>query len=164
MHQIDLEDEAKPTRDAQRILNPHMKEVVKAKVLKLLDVGIIYPILDSKWVSLVQVVLKKSGIIVVKNEDEELMPTRITTGWRVCIDYRRLNKVTRKDHFLIPFIDEMLERLASHNYYCFLDGYSGYNQIAIALEDQDKTNFTCPIGTFAHRRMPFGLCNAPTTF
>jgi hypothetical protein len=127
MHQIHLEDESKPTRDAQRRLNPHMKEVVKKEVLKLLDVGIIYPILDSQWVSPVQVVPKKSGIIMVKNEDEELIPTRITTGWRVCIDYRRLNKVTRKYQFPLPFINQMLERLAGHNYYCFLDGYSGYN-------------------------------------
>ena len=127
MHQIFLEDEAKPTRDAQIRLNSHIKEVVKVEVLKLLDVGIIYPTLDSKWVNLVQVVSKKSGITVVKNEDNELVPTRITTGWRVCIDYRRLNKVTRKDHFPMPFIDQMLERLAGHRYYWFLDGYSGYN-------------------------------------
>jgi hypothetical protein len=164
MHQIHLEDEAKPTKDAQRRLNPHMKEVVKKEVLKLLDVGIIYPILDNQWVSPVQVVPKKNGITVVKNEDEELIPTRITTRWRVCIDYRRLNKVTRKDHFPLPFIDQMLERLAGHNYYCFLDGYIGDNQTAIAPEDQDKTTFTCPFGTFAYRRMPFGLCNAPATF
>jgi hypothetical protein len=164
MHQIHLEDEAKLTRDAQRRLNPHMKEVVKKEILKLLDVGIIYPILDNQWVSPVQVVPKKSGITVVKNEDEELIPTRITTGWRVCIDYRRPNKVTRKDHFPLPFINQMLERLAGHSYYCFLDGYSGYNQIAIAPKDHDKTTFTCPFGTFAYRRMPFGLCNASATF
>jgi hypothetical protein len=112
-----------------------MKEVVKKEVLKLLDVGIIYPISDSQWVSPVQVVQKKSGITVVKNEDEELIPTIITTGCSVCIDYRRLNKVTRKDHFPLPFIDQMLERLVGHSYYCFLVGYSGYNQIAIAPED-----------------------------
>jgi hypothetical protein len=76
----------------------------------------------------------------------------------------KLNKVTRKDHFPLPFIDQMLERLTGHSYYCFLDGYSGYNQIAIAPEDQDKTTFTCPFGTFAYKRMPFGLCNAPATF
>jgi hypothetical protein len=164
MHQIHLEDEAKPTRDAQRRLNPHMKEVVKNEVLKLLDVGIIYPISNSQWVSPVQVVPKKSGITMVKNEDEELIPTRITTGWMVCIDYKRLNKVARKDHFPLPFIDQMLKRLAGHSYYCFLDGYNGYNQIVIAPEDQDKTNFTCPFGTFAYKRMPIGLCNALTTF
>ncbi|CAN6704199.1 unnamed protein product [Malus baccata var. baccata] len=92
------------------------------------------------------------------------MPTRIQTGWRVCIDYRKLNNTTRKDHFPLPFIDQMLERLAGHSFYCFLDGYSRYNQIVIAPDDQEKTTFTCPFGTFAYRRMPFGLCNAPATF
>ncbi|KAL4363682.1 hypothetical protein GQ457_04G024510 [Hibiscus cannabinus] len=94
----------------------------------------------------------------------ELIPTRTVTGWRVCMDYRKLNKATRKDHFPLPFIDQMLDRLARKQFYCFLDGYSGYNQIAIAPEDQSKTTFTCPYGTFAFRRMPFGLRNAPATF
>ena len=82
----------------------------------------------------------------------------------MCIDYRKLNLATRKDHFLLPFMDQMLEHLAGKSFYCFLDGYSGYNQIVIAPEDQEKTTFTCPFGTFAYRRMPFGLCNAPATF
>ena len=164
MHRILLEEGSKPTRDAQRRLNPPMMEVVKKEILKLLNVGIIYPISDSKWVSPVQVVPKKSGITVVKNEENELVPTRVQTGWRVCIDYRKLNAATRKDHFPLPFIDQMLERLSGHSHYCFLDGYSGYNQIVIAPEDQEKTTFTCPFGTFAYRRMPFGLCNAPATF
>ncbi|KAH9792667.1 hypothetical protein KPL71_004223 [Citrus sinensis] len=164
MHRILLEEESKPTRDAQRRLNPLMMEVVKNEILKLLNVGIIYPISDSKWVSPVQVVPKKSGITVVKNEENKLVPTRVQTGWRVCIDYRKLNAATRKDHFPLPFIDQMLERLSGHSHYCFLDGYSGYNQIVIAPEDQEKTTFTCPFGTFAYRRMPFGLCNAPATF
>ncbi|XP_062017928.1 uncharacterized protein LOC133734314 [Rosa rugosa] len=155
---------AKPSREAQRRLNPPMKEVVKKEVIKLLDCGIIYPISDSKWVSPVQVVPKKSGITVVKNEQNELVPQRTVTGHRVCIDYRKLNTTTRKDHFPLPFIDQMLERLAGHSFYCFLDGYSGYNQIAIAHEDQEKTTFTCPFGTFAYRKLPFGLCNAPGTF
>ncbi|KAH9680863.1 hypothetical protein KPL71_026717 [Citrus sinensis] len=148
----------------QRRLNPNMKEVVRTEVLKLLDAGIIYPISDSSWVSPVQVVPKKSGATVVTNADNELIPTRVTTGWRVCIDYRKLNSVTHKDHFPLPFIDQMLDRLAGHEFYCFLDGYSGYNQIPIAPKDQEKTTFTCPFGTFAYRRMPFGLCNAPATF
>ncbi|KAG5540097.1 hypothetical protein RHGRI_020361 [Rhododendron griersonianum] len=164
MHRIHLEENAKTSREPQRRLNPAMQEVVRAEILKLLDAGVIYPISDSNWVSPVQVVPKKSGVTVVKNEDNELVPTRVQTGWRVCIDYRKLNSMTRKDHFPLPFIDQMLERLAGHEYYCFLDGYSGYNQIPIAPEDQEKTTFTCPYGTFAYRRMPFGLCNAPATF
>ena len=141
-----------------------MKEVVKKEVLKLLDVGVIYPIANRKWVSPTQVVLKKSGVTVVANEHNELIPTRVTTSWRVCIDYRKLNADTRKDHFPLPFVDQMLERVAGHEFYCFLDGYSRYNQIEIALEDQEKTTFTCPFGTFAFRKMPFGLCNALGTF
>ncbi|KAM1903840.1 hypothetical protein ACFX13_041302 [Malus domestica] len=164
MHRIFLEEGAKPTREAQRRLNPPMMEVVKKEIIKLLDCGVIYPISDSRWVSPVQVVPKKSGVTVVKNAEDELVPTRIQTGWRVCIDYRELNNTTRKDHFPLPFIDQMLERLAGHSFYCFLDGYSGYNQIVIAPDDQEKTTFTCPFGTFAYRRMPFGLCNAPATF
>jgi hypothetical protein len=141
-----------------------MMDVVKKEILKLLEVGVIYPISDSNWISPVQVVPKKTGITIVKNQNDELVPTRVQNGLRVCIDYRKLNVVTRKDHFPLPFIDQMLERLAGHSYYCFLDGYSGYFQIAIAPEDQEKTTFTCPFGTFAYRRMPFGLCNAPATF
>lgn len=141
-----------------------MKEVVKKVIIKWLDVGIIYPISDSSWVSPVQCVPKKGGITVITNDNNELIPTRTITGWRVCMDYRKLNKATRKDHFPLPFIDQMLDRLAGRTYYCFLDGYSGYNQIAISPEDQEKTTFTCPYGTFAFRRMPFGLCNAPVTF
>ncbi|KAM1376190.1 hypothetical protein ACFX2F_037958 [Malus domestica] len=164
MHRILLEDGSKTTREPQRRLNPHMKEVVRSEVLKLLDVGIIYPISDSKWVSAIQVVPKKVGITVMTNENKELVPTKPTASWRVCTDYRKLNSSTRKDYFPMPFIDQMLERLAGYSHYCFLDGYSGYNQIAIAPEDQEKTTFTCPFGTFAYRRMPFGLCNAPATF
>jgi len=101
---------------------------------------------------------------VITNEKNELIPTRTTTGWRMCIDYRKLNSMTRKDHFPLPFMDQILERVAGHEFYCFLDGYLGYNQIEIALEDQGKTTFTCPFGTFAYRMMPFGLCNAPAMF
>ena len=112
-----------------------MLEVVRTKVIKLLDAGIIYPITDSKWVSPIHVVPKRVGLTVVKNKDNELMPTRIQSGWRVCIDYQKLNTATRKDHFSLPFIDQMVERLAGHEYYCFLDGYSGYNQVPVDPED-----------------------------
>ena len=120
--------------------------------------------INSSWVSPVHVVPKKGGFTVIRNEMNELIPTRTVTRWRVCIDYSKLNTATRKDLFPLPFIDKMLDRLAGHPHFFFLDGYSGYNQIAIAPEDQEKTTFTCPFGTFAFRRMPFGLCNAPATF
>ena len=96
-----------------------MKEVVKKEVLKLLDVGAIYPITDSKWVSPTQVVPKKSGVTVVENEHNELIPTRVSIGWRVCIDYRKLNAGTRKDHIPLPFMNQMLERVAGHEFYFF---------------------------------------------
>nr|GFC23446.1 DNA-directed DNA polymerase [Tanacetum cinerariifolium] len=92
-----------------------------------------------------------------RNEENELIPTRLVIGWRVCIDYRKLNEATRKDHFPLSFMDQMLERLAGNEYYCFLDGFSGYFQIPIDPHNQEKTTFTCPYGTFAYRRMPFGL-------
>ncbi|CAN6544766.1 unnamed protein product [Malus baccata var. baccata] len=164
MHRIFMEAGTKPTVEAQRHLNPIMKEVVRVKVMKLLDAGIIYPISDSKWVNPTQVVPKKTDITVVNNDNNELVRTRMTTGWRMCVDYRKPNNSTRNDHFPLSFIDQMLERLVGHSFYCFLDGYSGYNQIPIAPEDQENTTFTCPFGTFAYRRMPFGLCNAPATF
>ncbi|KAK9058199.1 hypothetical protein SSX86_023039 [Deinandra increscens subsp. villosa] len=164
MHIILMEDDYKPSREAQRRLNPPMMEVVKKEILKLLNAGMIYPISDSKWVSPVQVVPKKTSITITKNEQGELVPTRVQNGWRVCIDYRKLNVSTRKDHFPLSFIDQMLERLAGKTHYCCLDGYSGFHQIPVATEDQEKTTFTCPFGTFAYRRMPFGLCNAPATF
>ena len=164
MHRILLEDGHKPSVEAQRRLNPTMKEVVRKEVLKWLDTGVIYPISDSAWVSPVQVVPKKGGTTVIRTENNILLPSRTVTWWRICIDYQKLNKATRKDHFPLPFLDQMLDRLAGHKYYCFLDGYSGCNQIAIAPDDQEKTTFTCPYGTFAFRQMLFGLCNAPGTF
>ncbi|GJX67402.1 hypothetical protein Tco_0303129 [Tanacetum coccineum] len=160
-HKILMEEDYKPTVQSQRRVNPKIHEVIKKEVLKLLDAGMIYPIFDSPWVSTVHCVPKKGGITVVANEDNELIPTRLVTGWRVCIDYRKLNEATRKDHFPLPFMDQMLERLAGNEFYCFLDGFSGYFQILIDPQDQEKTTFTCPYGTFAYRRMPFGLCNAP---
>nr|GEY64965.1 reverse transcriptase domain-containing protein [Tanacetum cinerariifolium] len=159
-----MEEDYEPTVQHQRWVNPKIHDVIKKEVEKLHDVGLIYSISDSPWVSPVHCVPKKGGITVVNNDDNDLILTHLVTRWRVCIDYRKLNEATRKDHFPLSFMDQMLERLAGNQYYCFLDGFSGYFQIPIDLKDQEKTTFTCPYGTFAYRRMPFGLCNAPGTF
>nr|GEV77320.1 reverse transcriptase domain-containing protein [Tanacetum cinerariifolium] len=163
-HKILLEDDFLPKAQSQRRVNPKIHDVIKKDVEKLLDAGLIYPISDSPWVSPVHCVLKKGGMTVIKNDENKLVPTRLVTGWRVCIDYRKLNEVTRKDHFPLPFMDQMLKRLVGNEYYCFLDRFFGYFQISIDPKDQDKTTFTCPYGTFAYKHMPFGLCNAPGTF
>ncbi|GKE51127.1 reverse transcriptase domain-containing protein [Tanacetum coccineum] len=159
-----MEESFKPVIQPQRRLNPKVQDVVKNEIVKLLDSGLIYPISDSPWVSPIHVVPKKGGMTVMLNGNNELIPSRIVTGWRVCIDYHKLNDAMQKDHFPFPFIDQMLERLSRNEYYYFLDGFLGFFQISIALEDQEKITFTCPYGTFAYRMMPFGLCNAPTTF
>ncbi|GJW98806.1 reverse transcriptase domain-containing protein [Tanacetum coccineum] len=163
-HKIQLLDDKKPIVQKQRGLNLNMQEVVKEEIVKLLDTGIIYPIADSPWVSPIHYVPKKGGITVVTNENDKLVPIRIVTGWRVCIDYRKLNEATSKDHFPLLFMDQMLERLVGNKYFCFLDGFSGYFKIPIDPNDQEKTTFACPFRTYAYRRMPFGLCNAPATF
>ncbi|RDY12858.1 hypothetical protein CR513_02285, partial [Mucuna pruriens] len=120
--------------------------MVKKEFTKLLAVGIIYPISDNQWVSVVQVVPKKSGMTVIKNPQDEM------NSWRVCIDYKKVNQVTCKDHFPLPFIDQVLEKLV------------GYMQIHTMPMDQHKTTFTCLFGTFAYTRMLFSLYNAPSTF
>nr|GEY24817.1 reverse transcriptase domain-containing protein [Tanacetum cinerariifolium] len=135
-HKILMEEDYKPAVQHQRRVNPKIHDFLK----------------------------KEGGFTVLANEENELIPTRLVTGWRVCIDYKKSNKATRKDHFPLPFMDQMLERLAGNEYYCFLDGSSGYFQIPIDPCDHEKTTFTSPYGTFAYRRMPFGLCNAPGTF
>nr|GEU77557.1 DNA-directed DNA polymerase [Tanacetum cinerariifolium] len=140
-HKILMEEDYKPAVQSQRRVNLKIHEV-----------------------SPIHCVPKKGGITVVANENNELIPTRLVTEWRVCIDYRKLNDATHKDYFPLPFMDQMLERLAGNEFYCFLDGFSGYFQIPINPPNQEKTTFTCPYGTFAYRIMPFGLCNAPGTF
>nr|GEY79645.1 reverse transcriptase domain-containing protein [Tanacetum cinerariifolium] len=159
-YKILMEEDYKPAVQSQRRVNPKIHDVIKKEVIKLLDAGMIYPISDSPWVSLIHCVPKKGGMTVVANENNELISIRLVTGWRVCIDYMKLNDATRKDHFSLPFMDQMLERLAGNEFYCFLDGFLGYFQIPIDPQDQEKTTFTCPYGTFAYCRMPFGLCNA----
>nr|GEZ65212.1 DNA-directed DNA polymerase [Tanacetum cinerariifolium] len=162
-HKILLEDDYSPKVQSQRRVNLKIHDVIKKEVKKLLDAGLIY--LSSTSLGLVlSTVLLKKVMTVIKNDENELVPTGLITGWRVYIDYRKLNETTRKDHFALPFMDQMLERLTGNEYYCFLDGFSGYFQIPIDPKDQEKTTFTCPYGTFAYKRKPFGLCNAHGTF
>nr|GEW04397.1 reverse transcriptase domain-containing protein [Tanacetum cinerariifolium] len=139
-HKILMEEDFEPAVQHPRRVNPKIHDVIKKEVLKLLDARLIYPIFDSPWVSLVHCVPKKGGFTVVKSEENELIPTRLVTRWRVCIDY------------------------PGNKYYCFLDGFSGCFQISIDPKDQEKTTFTCPYGTFAYRRMSFGLRNALGAF
>nr|GEU44171.1 reverse transcriptase domain-containing protein [Tanacetum cinerariifolium] len=163
-HKILLEEDYEPKVQSQRRVNPKIHDVIRKEVEKLLDAGLIYLILDSPWVSPVHCVPKKEGVTVVTNDENKLVPTRLVTRWRVCIDYQKLNEATRKDHFPLSFMDQMLERLVGNECYCFLDGFSCYFQIPIDPKDQEKTTFTYTYGTFAYKRMPFGLCNAPGTF
>ena len=145
-HKIVLEDDAKPVRQRQHRLNPKYSLMVKEELDKLLEVGFIYPVPHSEWVSPIVMVLKKNGKI------------------RICQDFRKLNAATKKDYFPLPFTDSILDAVAGHECYSFLDGFSGYNQFKIAKENQLKTTFTTDWGTFAYKVMPFGLCNAPATF
>ncbi|GJR82729.1 hypothetical protein Tco_0153514 [Tanacetum coccineum] len=135
-HKMQLLDDKKPVIQKQRRLNPNMQEVVKKEIVKLLYTGIIYPIADTPLVSHIHYVPKKGGITVVTNKNDKLVPTRTVTGWQVCIDYCKLKEATAKDHFPLPFMDRMLERIAGNKYYCFLDGFSGYFQIPIDPNDQ----------------------------
>nr|GEU99282.1 reverse transcriptase domain-containing protein [Tanacetum cinerariifolium] len=150
------------------IIAKGLKDDEKEALLKVLNShkrAIAWKISDIKSVgNPVHCVPKKCGITVVENKNNVLIPTRLVTGWRVFIDYRKLNDATQKDHFPFPFMDQMLERLAGNEFYCFLDRFFGYFEIPIDPQDQEKTTFTCPYETFAYRGMPFGLCNAPGTF
>ena len=119
--------------------------------MKWLNAEIIYPISDSQWVSSVHVVPKRARVTVTMNDKGEEIQTRLLKKWQVCIDYRKLNVATKKDHFPLPFINQILDRLAGQSYFCFLNGYSGYNQIEIHPDDQEKMTFTCSFGTFAFR-------------
>ncbi|KAK1650225.1 hypothetical protein QYE76_068030 [Lolium multiflorum] len=151
-HAINMEEDAKPVVEHQRRLIPKMKEVVRNEVLKLLEAGIIYPIADSRWVSHVHCVPKKGGMTVVPNDNDELIPQRVVVGYRMCIDFRKVNKVTKKDHYPLPFIDQMLERCMSAIFhgFCesivevFMDDFSIYgNSFDNCLRNLDKVLQRC---------------------
>ena len=145
-HHMNLKENAKPVRQHQRRLNPKYYPIVKEEIEKLLEIGFIYPMLYSEWVSPIVTVPKKSGKI------------------RICQDFRKPNKTTKKDYFPLSFMDAILDAMAGHQCFSFLDDFSSYSQIQNALEDQLKTTFTTNWGIFASMVMLFGLCNAPATF
>ncbi|CAM6113035.1 unnamed protein product [Calypogeia fissa] len=150
-HSIDLMLGARSIRQRQHRMNPKYSLMVKEEIDRLLEAGIIYPMLNSEWVSPIVIVPKKT-----KKDGKPKI--------RVCQDFRKLNDATLKDFYPLPFMNIVLDIVAGHEVYSFLDGYLGYNQIWIKKEDQAKTAFTTEWGIFAFRRMPFGLCNAPGMF
>ncbi|GJY07764.1 reverse transcriptase domain-containing protein [Tanacetum coccineum] len=171
-HKILMEEDYTPAVQHQRRVNPKIHDVIKKEVEKHLDAGVIYLVSDSPWVKPGNTVYQnkkqkeKGGFTVVENEQNELIPTRLVTGWRVCIDYRKLNEATRKDHFPLPFMDQMLERLAGNEYYCFLDGFSSlFSNSHPNQNDQKKTTFTCRIrNDLPTDAALWASCNAPGTF
>nr|GEV64669.1 DNA-directed DNA polymerase [Tanacetum cinerariifolium] len=137
-HKILMEEDFEPVVQHQRRFNPKIHDVIRQEVLKLLDAGLIYPISDSPWVSPVHCIPKRGGFAVVENKDNELIPTCLVTGWSVCIDYQKLNEATRKDHFPLPFMDQMLERLEG-NQLCNAPGTFQRCMMAIFHDMIEKT-------------------------
>ena len=96
--------------------------MVRKEIICLLDAGVIYSILDCKWASPIHCIPKKGGVSLVTNENNDLVPTRAVIGYGMCVDFRKLNKWTKKDHYSLPFINEILQRLANNSYFCYLEG------------------------------------------
>ncbi|MCO5561610.1 hypothetical protein L7F22_015231 [Adiantum nelumboides] len=145
-HHISLKEGNKPIVQRLQRLGVIQQDALLFKVRKLLQAGFIYLVEDLEWVSPVVVTPKKNG------------------KWRVCVDYKPLNVATKRDHFPLPFQDEIMNEVAHYECYTLCDGYFGYFQIKIVEEDQRKTTFVTPWGCFAYKVMPFGLTNAPATF
>ncbi|KAL3684568.1 hypothetical protein R1sor_002590 [Riccia sorocarpa] len=145
-HNIKLLPSAKPMVQRPYRMNPNYAETVKKEIDKLKEANFIYPVKEYNWLS---------PIVIVPKKNDKL---------RVCVDYRKLNEFTVKDPYPIPFIDDILDKVAGREAYTFMDGYSGYNQVEISPDDRKKTTFITPWGAYAYARMPFGLSNAPATF
>jgi len=145
-HTIPLKDDTKPFRQKLRQINPKLAQLVQVELKKMLDAGIIAPTRHSSWCSNLVVVRKKNG------------------GIRLCIDFRNLNLACIKDNYPLPNMETLLQRVIGSKIMSMLDGFSGYNQVLVRKEDQNKPTFTTPWGTFEYLRMPFGLLNAGATF
>jgi hypothetical protein len=145
-HKIPLKEEAKPFRQKLRQINPMLLPIMEREVKKLLDAQIIVPLRYSKWVANLVPVRKKNGEI------------------RLCVDFRNLNRSSKKDNYPLPKMEHILQRVTGASKISMIDGFSGYNQIFVLPKDRDKTTFTTPWGTFMYAKIPFGLMNAGATF
>ena len=145
---IDIKPDAQLVKKSPYKLAHKYKEIVKKEIDNMLAVGIIYPIDQSKWESLMIVKPKKHN------------PKKL----RICVNFRELNKVTLTNPFPTPYADEILNEVIGHECYSFTDGFLGYNQVPIDKEDHKNTTFVCEFGSFSYKVMPFGLKNAPTIF
>jgi ribonuclease HI len=145
-HKIPLKEEARPFRQKLRQINPTLLPVMEREVKKLLDAQIIVPLRYSSWVANLVPVRKKSGEI------------------RLCVDFRNLNRSSRKDNYPLPNMEHILQRVTGTSRISMIDGFFGYNQISVMPEDREKTTFTTPWGTFMYAKMPFGLMNAGQRF
>jgi hypothetical protein len=146
VHEIKTYPDAKPVRQRLHPVHPRKVVAIKLEVEKLLKDGFIYPVALTDWVSNLVLVNKKQGTI------------------HVCVDYRDINKACPKDNYPTPFVDQIVDDCAGSEIFSLMDGFSGYNQINILPMDQHKTTFIFPWGTFAYRKLPFGLKNAGVTF
>ena len=145
-HEIKMYPDVKPVRQRLRQVHPKKATAIKAEVEKLLHAGFIYTVPLTDWVSNIVPMMKKQGTI------------------RVCVNYRDVNQACPKDNYPTPFIDQIIDECAGCEIFSFMDGFSGYNQINIHPQDQSKTAFICPWGTFAYQKLPFGLKNSGATF
>jgi hypothetical protein len=146
VHEIKTYPGAKPVRQCLHPIHPRKAAAIKLEVEKLLKAGFIYPVALTEWVSNLVPIDKKGGSICV------------------CVDYRDINKACPKENFPTPSVDQIVDDCAGSEIFSLMDGFSGYNQINIAPEDQHKTYFICPWGTFTYRKLHFGLKNAGATF
>ena len=145
-HTINMYPDVKPVCQRLRHVHPKKAATIKAEVEKLLCVGFIYPVPLTEWVSNIVPIMKKQGTI------------------RVCVDYRDVNVACPKDNYPTPFIDQIIDDCAGCEIFSFMDGFSSYNEINIRPEDQHKTAFICPWGTFAYRKLLFGFKNDGENF
>ena len=145
-HIIPIKAGVKPYQQPLRKMHPKLEPLIQSKVKKMLDARIIFKVRHSEWVS---------NLVPVRKKSREI---------RLCMDFRNLNRASDKDNYLVPPMEQLLQMVSGSELFSLLDGFSGYNQVLVAEEDRLKTTFRTKWGTFAYRRMPFGLINTGATF